>query len=204
MIRTLAILGLLVPSALAAQARPDSLPPRWAAPTRGLLFGVTAFTQGQWQPSGLELGLTHASAGSSRSVYAMIRLGSFSQDQAVLLSQTQGFFTAMLVGVRMPLATLAEVGAEGEPSQYLRLLGVLEAGPELNVNSPLPQGNAMGVVSPLVGIGFGGGAGLAQDFAILVGPSWFIGRTTTVHVQVTLRYQMPLGVPGGGRRRGRR
>jgi hypothetical protein len=200
--------ALLLPAALAAQGVPpaDSTPTPAVPPPvpgTGLTIGVTGFTGGLWQPSGFEIGLVRGlGGGPARSVYAVVRLGSFSQDQAVMFSNTTGFFSALLVGVRVPLATLAAVGAEGEPSQYVRFVGVLEAGGEANARSPLPQGSFMGVVAPLVGLSFGGGEGsVDQNFALLVGPSWWIGSATDAHFQLSLRYQIPLG--GGTRRRGR-
>ncbi len=199
----------LVPAALAAQGVPPAdtaqvpVPPP-PLPATGMTIGVTGFSGGLWQPSGFELGLVHGlGRGTARATYAVVRLGSFSQDQAVLFSNTTGFFTALLVGVRAPLATIAEVGAEGEPSQYVRLVGALEAGGEWNARSPLPQGTFMGLVTPLVGLSFGGGDGrVDQNFALLVGPSWWIGSATDAHFQLSLRYQFPLG--GEGRRRPRR
>lgn len=196
MTRPILVLLLLLPAALAAQVVPDSgipvPPPR---SERGWAVGVTGFTGGDYQPSGLEVGLVRSlGRGRAQNVYGLIRLGSFVQDQSVLIGHTTGFFLSALFGVRTSLATLAEIGAEGEPSQYVRVVGLLEAGPEFNVHSPLPQGRWMALVAPLVGIAFGGGEGrVDQNFAFLLGPSWWIGTTTTGHLQVTLRYQMPLG-----------
>ncbi len=191
--------ALAVPAALAAQDVPpadtaNTAPvPVTPVPANGLILGVTGFTGGLWQPSGFEIGLVHG-LGGARSSYAVLRLGSFSQDQAVLFSNTTGFFAAALFGFRVPLATIAEVGQEGEPSQYIRLVGVLETGGLAAARSPLPQGGSMAIVTPLAGISFGGGGGrIDQNFALLMGPSWWIGSTTDVHFQLSLRYQIPLG-----------
>ncbi len=187
MTRLLALL-LLAPAALLGQQPADTAAAPEPAPTRGLIVGVTGFTGGIWQPSGLEVGILKP-IGSARYAFALVRLGSFVQDQAVIYGSTTGFFTALLAGVRLPLATIAEVGLEQNPSQ-VRFVTSLEGGGEVNFRSPLPQGRAMGLATAMVGISFGaGGQGIEQGFAVLVGPAVFFGKATTTHLQVALRYQ---------------
>ncbi len=182
----LAALSLMVPALLAAQEPRDSLAPLPAR--RGLVVGVTGFTGGTWQPSGLELGVLRP-LGTARYVSAMVRLGSFVQDQAVIYGSTTGFFTAFLVGGRAPLAMIAEVGLGPDPSA-VRIVGAIEAGGEVNFRSPLPQGRAMGIAAALVGLSFGSASDrVEQGFAVLAGPAVFFGQATTTHVQVSLRYQ---------------
>lgn len=176
----LALLALLVPSALAAQQR-------------GYTVGVTGFTGGSWQPSGIEIGLLRAVGGTpGQSVGAMLRVGGFVQDQAVLVGGSTGFFTSVVGIYRRPLVTFAAVGQENDLS-YARLIGVLEAGVSKDFNSPLPQGNVRGTGAALLGVSFGGGGRLDESFAVLAGPAWFVGDATSTHAQVTLRFQSPLG-----------
>ena len=181
----LAALLLIAPALLAAQEPRDSVMP---PARRGLVAGVTGFTGGTWQPSGLEIGVLR-SLGTARYVSAMVRLGSFVQDQAVVYGSTTGFFTAFLVGARAPLAMLAAVGLGPDPSA-VRVVGAIEAGGEVNFRSPLPQGRAMGIAAAMIGLSFGSATGpLEQGFAVLAGPAVFFGQATTNHIQVSLRYQ---------------
>lgn len=187
----LAFVALLAPALLAAQ-EPDTTA-RAAGPGnpgRGIVAGVTGFTGGTWQPSGIELGLLWPlGRGGASTVSLTGRLGSFVQDQAVIYGSTQGFFTALLVGARTTLATIADVGSAENPSA-VRFVGGVEAGGEVNFNSPLPQGSTMAIGAALAGISFGsGGGGIEQGFALLFGPAVFVGKATTTHVQVSLRYQ---------------
>lgn len=187
MTRLLAALLLLVPVALAAQDEPPAAPVREGG---GLMAGVTGFSGGTWQPSGFEVGLLRP-LGRDRAaaLWGAVRLGSFVQDQAVVYGSTTGFFTALLGGARVPLFLLAEVGT-GENPSTVRIIGSVEAGAEANFNSPMPQGDYMGIGAALVGLSFGGGDGrIEQGFAILVGPALFVGRTTSTVLQVSLRYQ---------------
>ncbi len=176
----LAVLALIIPSVLAAQQR-------------GYTVGVTGFTGGNWQPSGVEIGLLRAVGGTpGQTVGAMLRVGGFVQDQAVLVGGSTGFFTSVVGTFRRPLATIASVGQENDLS-YARLVGVLEVGVSKDFNSPLPQGNVRGTGAVLLGLSFGGGGRLDQNFAILAGPAWFVGDATNTHAQVTMRFQSPLG-----------
>jgi hypothetical protein len=180
-----AVTPFLVVAPLRAQVAPgDEDRPR------GLIIGVTGFTGGTWQPSGVEVGLFRpVGQAPGRSLSAMVRLGSFVQDQAVIYGRTTGFFVAGLAGARTPLATLAEVGTGPNPSA-VRFVGVVEVGGNLNFNSPLPQGGSMGVAAALVGIAFSSDAGrVDRGFAFLLGPAGFFGRRSTAHFQLSLRYQ---------------
>jgi hypothetical protein len=188
MIAKLSLLPLLLlPSLLPAQ---DADPLGMRDGNRGVLIGVSGFTGGDWQPSGIDLGLIRGlGRGQGQSVSLAVRLGSFVQDDAVLYGRTTGFFLGAILGLRAPIATIADVGTGPNPSA-IRFVGVLEAGGWKNFNSPLPQGGVMGSVAPLVGISFSSGAGrIDRGFAILVGPAWFIGKVNSGHVQLSLRYQ---------------
>lgn len=184
----LLLLSLLVcPTLLSAQ---DPDPPGTRDNGRGVLVGVTGFTGGDWQPSGIDLGIIRGlGRAPGRSLSLAVRLGSFVQDDAVLYGRTTGFFLGAILGLRTPVVTIADVGTGPNPAA-IRFVGVLEAGGWKNFNSPMPQGGAMGSVAPLVGISFSSGPGrIDRGFAILVGPAWLFGETTTGHVQLSLRYQ---------------
>ena len=191
----LAALLLIAPALLAAQEPRDSVMP---PARRGLVAGVTGFTGGTWQPSGLEIGVLR-SLGTARYVSAMVRLGSFVQDQAVLIGGSQGFFVTALLGVRRPVANLAMVGTDRDPS-WVRLVAAPELGVSAGIDSPLPEGGYWGTGALLFGLSFGGDQRIDENFAILAGPAVFAGKAgANLHVQVSLRYQTS---SGGTRRRG--
>jgi hypothetical protein len=176
----LVMLALLLPSTLAAQQR-------------GYTVGVTGFTGGAWQPSGVEVGLLRSLGSTPGQTFGvLLRVGGFVQDQAVLVGGSTGFFTSVVGVVRRPLATIAAVGSDRDLS-YARLVGVLELGLSKDFNSPLPQGDLRGTGAVLLGISFGGGGRLDENFAILAGPAWFVGDASSTHAQVTLRFQSPVG-----------
>jgi hypothetical protein len=150
----------------------------------------------------VDLGLVRAAGRPGAAVGLLLRLGSFVQDQAVLVGGTQGFFAALFGVYRRPLADLAEVGTVRNPS-YVRLVAVAELGGSLNFNSPLPQGGAHGEAALLLGLSLGGPGRIDDSFALLVGPAWFAGDRTTTHAQVSLRYQSSLGSRGRPRRKPR-
>lgn len=178
---------LLLPSLLTAQ---DADPLGSRDNGRGILIGVTGFTGGDWQPSGVDIGLIRGlGRGEGSSVSLGIRAGSFVQDDGVVYGRTTGFYAGAIVGLRTPLATIADVGTGPNPSA-IRLVAVAEGGGLVTYNSPMPQGGAMGSVAALLGISFSNGPGrIDRGFALLAGPAWFFGKTTTGHVQVSLRYQ---------------
>ena len=193
--RRFLMIAALIPAPLLAQEA-DSVPRPSAVAgplRRGLTFAVTGFTGGQWQPSGVEAGMVRAvGSGSTSWVGASVRLGSFVQDQAVYIGRTTGFFVAALVSARTSLATLAVVGTERNPS-FVRLIGMVEGGVSLNINSPLPQGGSHLETAALFGLSFGGGRGRVEDsFALLVGPAGFFGKQADSHLLVALRYQTAL------------
>lgn len=175
-----ALLAILVPSVLAAQQS-------------GYTFGVTGFTGGDWQPSGVEIGLIRAvGRAPGQSVALMLRVGSFVQDQAVLVGGSTGFFTSVVGAFRRPIATLATVGSERNPA-YVRLVCVAELGVSKDFNSPLPQGALRSTAAALFGFSFGSPGRIDESFAILAGPALFVGDASSSHAQVTMRFQSPLG-----------
>jgi hypothetical protein len=190
---------LMVPSGLAAQREPGPRPEPFyrdtAGPTatRGYSFGIVGYTGGQWQPSGVELGLLwRLSARALTNVGASLTLGSFTQDQAVYLGRSQGFFAAAGLSLRQPVLDLAVVGSERNPA-YIKLETALDAGWSADFNSPLPQGPSDIRAALLGGISFGTGTAMGQTIYIMYGPSALIGRTTTTHGEFVLRFRAPVG-----------
>ena len=174
---------LALPSLLAAQ----ELPTFDAPARRGFSIGVTGFTGGSWQPSGVDVAVVRPfGAPASHGVVSLgARLGSFVQDQAVL--------------IRRPVANLAMVGTDRDPS-WVRLVAAPELGVSAGIDSPLPEGGYWGTGALLFGLSFGGDQRIDENFAILAGPAVFAGKAgANLHVQVSLRYQTS---SGGTRRRG--
>ena len=175
------------------------VPTMVGAQERGYTVGVTGYTGGDWQPSAVEIGLMRAVGGTpGQTAAVMLRLGSFVQDQAVLVGGTTGFFTSVVGVYRRPILTIAAMGSERALS-YARMVGVLELGASKDFNSPLPQGGVRGTGALLIGFSFGGGGRIEESFAILGGPAIFVGDSSSTHAQFTMRFQSPLG---RGRRRG--
>lgn len=153
--------------------------------------GVTTFTRGDYQPSGVEFGYGVRTHGLPVGAVTIgVRAGSFVQNQAVLIGRTQGFFTAAVGSLRFPLTNVAAVGNENDLS-YLKLEFLLEGAAALNFNTPMPQGRTSAVVAPLLVITFGGRGVLDQGFSIVAGPAYFVGAVSEWHTQVSLRFQNP-------------
>lgn len=188
---------IVLPSLLAAQ----ELPTFDARAGRGFSIGVTGFTGGSWQPSGVDVAVLRPfGAPASHGVVSLgARLGSFVQDQAVLIGGSQGFFVTVLLGARRPVANLAMVGTDRDPN-WVRLVAAPELGVSAGIDSPLPEGGYWGTGALLFGLSFGGDQRIDENFAILAGPAVFAGKAgANLHLQVSLRYQTS---SGGTRRRG--
>lgn len=196
MIRHLAALAL-VPAALLAQEPADTTQ-ALAQPRRGWTIGVTGYTGGTWQPSGVDAGLVRkVGERPGRTVAMTMRVGSFTQDQAVLVGRTRGFFAALLGQYRFPLVRLLELGTPERVTGAVRLMGLLETGVSVNFNSPLPQGNYHGLGAVMLGAGVGGDEGVDDSFGFFVGATGlFGGGVSSTHFTASLRYQS-----GFGRRR---
>jgi hypothetical protein len=191
------LVALALPSIVAAQEPPTYA----AAASRGFAIGVTGFTGGNWQPPGVDLALLRpVGAPTGHGVMSLgVRLGSFVQDQAVLIGGSKGFFVTALLGVRRPIANLAMVGTDRDPS-WVRLVAAPELGVSAGIDSPLPEGGYWGTGALLFGLSFGGDQRIDENFAILAGPAVFAGKGgANLHLQVSLRYQTS---SGGTRRRG--
>jgi hypothetical protein len=198
-----ALLALLLalPVTLEAQAGPgDRRPPsrfdeaRDSVPVNARsawVFGVTTFTGGDYQPSGVDAALAFRTSGLPfKAVGIGLRLGSFMQNQAVAIGRSQGYFAAAVANLRRPLVTLATVGSEDNPT-YLKLELILEGVASLAANSPMPQGAVSGIIAPLLAISIGSSGVLDQGQSLVFGPAWFVGEKAEWHLQVGFRFQMP-------------
>jgi len=198
-----ALLALLLalPVTLEAQAGPgDRRPPsrfdeaRDSVPVNARsawVFGVTTFTGGDYQPSGVDAALAFRTSGLPfKAVGIGLRLGSFMQNQAVAIGRSLGYFAAAVANLRRPLVTLATVGSEDNPT-YLKLELILEGVASLAANSPMPQGAVSGIIAPLLAISIGSSGVLDQGQSLVFGPAWFVGEKAEWHLQVGLRFQMP-------------
>ena len=200
-IGTLLAALFVAPAALEAQAGPgDRRPPsrfdeaRDSVPVNARsawVFGVTTFTRGDYQPSGVDATLAFRTQGMPFKAVAIgLRLGSFMQNQAVLIGRTKGYYAAVVANVRRPLVTLATVGSEDYPT-YLKLELILEGVASFAANSPMPQGAVSGILAPLLAVSFGNRGVLDQGLSLVFGPAWFVGEKAEWHLQVGLRFQMP-------------
>ena len=195
---------VLVPATLVAQRGPaggrpgrgfddepqDTLP---STATRGYQFGVTTFAGGIWQPSGVEAQLLFRTDRMPfSSVGVGLRLGSFIQNQAVLIGGTRGFFAAAVANVRLRVATLWMVGSERNPT-FVKLELVPEVVASLNASNPMGQGSTALIGSALLGFTIGGRGPMDQTFLLLAGPAWFGPKAAEVHAQVSMRFTAPIG-----------
>ncbi len=204
--RRIALLALflLVPAMLLAQRGPgggrrgrgyddqpeDTLP---STATRGYQFGVTTFAGGTWQPSGVDAQLLFRTDRMPfSSVGVGLRLGSFIQNQAVLIGGTQGFFAAVVANVRLRLATLWMVGSERNPT-FVKLELVPEAVASVNAHNPMGQGSTALIGSALLGFTIGGRGPMDQTFLLLAGPAWFGPKASQWQTQVSMRFTAPVG-----------
>ena len=118
----------------------------------------------------------------------MVRLGSFI-DQDDLLGRSQGFVAALTVGARSGRATVLELGTERDLTRVTMDL-TLEATGYLATNTPLAVGSPWAAVSLLPGLRFGDAD--ATQFALVIGPTVFIGEETDVRAFIGLRFESPL------------
>ena len=167
----------------------DSLAP---PARRAYGIGILAYTGGTWQPSGFELAvLWRLSEHGSTAVGATLSLGSFVQDQAVLFGQSQGFFVTFGATLRQPLVSIADVGSERNPAS-LKIEASLDAAGTADIHTPLPQGPWGARAALLIGLAFGSADVLGQSVGLFYGPAVLLGRTTTTHGELALRFRMPV------------
>lgn len=153
------------------------------------MVGLAATLGGSWQIEGVDVGLTRrAPAGPMRHWGAMVRLGSFiNQDD--LFGRAQGFVAALTLGVRSGRATILELGDERAGTRVTLDL-TLETTGYLASNSPLAVGSAWGALSLLPGVRMGDPG--ATQFALVFGPTVFVGDTTEVRAFLGIRIESPL------------
>jgi hypothetical protein len=200
-VKRLLCLLLFVPSVMVAQK--DAGPPRrhagifdqdstLPAASRAYSIGILSYTGGAWQPSGLEVSLLwRLSQRATTSVGATISLGSFVQDNAVLLGQSQGFFITLGATVRQPLLNILSVGSERAPG-WVKLESSLDVAGTADIHSPLAQGPWGGRAAAMLGIAFGSADPLGQSVGIFFGPAVLLGRVTATHGEVAFRLRVPL------------
>jgi hypothetical protein len=195
------VLALTLPSGLVAQREPgEGEGPRrpfyedtgGPQARRAYGFGIVGYSGGQWQPSGVEVTLLWPLIRRTRTaVGGWVALGSFVQDQAVLIGRTQGFFAALGATVRQPLATLADIGSERNRAS-IRLEMAADLGWAADFDSPLPQGKWDARAALLAGVAFGSEDPMGQNFAVLFGPAVLMGRVSTTHGEFVLRFSAPI------------
>jgi len=158
----------------------------------GVVGTRVGYTGGVWQPSGIEFAmLWKLGRQASGTAGPWVALGSFTQNNAVYLGRSQGFFAALGATVRQPVVTLAEIGSERHPG-YVRVEVDADVGWSADFNSPLVQGRSDVRAGLLVGISFGSAEALGQSFSLLYGPAALIGAVTTTHGQIAMRFRMPV------------
>lgn len=158
---------------------------------RAWIGGVTTFSRGDYQPSGVDVAYGVRTAGLPvAAVTAGLRVGSFVQNQAVLIGRTQGFFVEAVGTLRRPLVNVLAIGEENNLS-YFRLEFWLEGGFMIAANNPMPQGARSAAVAGLVAASFGGRHALDQAIQIVVGPAYLMGAQNSWHTEVGLRFQNP-------------
>jgi len=199
--KRLVFLLLFAPSALVAQQQPGEGPHQrpglfdqdttLSAARRAYSLGIVSYTGGTWQPSGVEAALLWRLGHSSTAVGATLALGSFVQDQAVLLGESQGFFVTLGATVRQPIVTIASVGSERNPAS-IKLEASLDAAGTADIHSPLPQGPWGARASAMLGLAFGSADALGQSVGLFFGPAVLLGRRTTTHGEVAFRMRMPV------------
>jgi hypothetical protein len=142
-----------------------------------------------WQIEGLDVGyVRRVHGGPIAAVSLAARLGSF-VDEGAIIGGARGFIFGTSIAARTPTANIAELGADTSASR----VGVdltFEATGYAGSNSPLPVGSPWGAVSLLPGLRFGDPNG--TRFALLIGPTVFLGSVTQTRVFLGARVETPL------------
>lgn len=198
----LIIAGLAAPLAAAAQelAGAPAEPAGDSGPRTGWIFSVTGLAGGVWDPTTLEVGLTRAVAAQpGRTVYLAGRLGAFVSDAGFVSQGTYGLILGAVAGYRQPLLQLLEVGLSERNVSYVALTGTLELSANGDIKSPTPD-VAHATAAFLFGLSYGNRAPVDEAFALLFGPLAYIGgRDTDLRLQISMRFQAPIGGRGRGR-----
>jgi hypothetical protein len=156
-------------------------------------LGFAATLGGSWQVEALDIGyMRDVRAGPFRTAAIGGRFGAFI-DEGAVVGGAQGIIAALWVSTRTGLLHITDVGNETNPSIFGLDLTV-EAAVYSGSNSPLPQGSKWGAISILPGLRLGQGPGV--HYAIVLGPTVFIGPVTDVRPFLGLRFDLPLGRKG--------
>jgi len=156
-------------------------------------LGFVATLGSGWQIEGADVGLArHVRFGPFRTIGVGARLAGF-VDEGAIFGGTKGFVSGLSLVARTGRSQLAELG---DPTN-VTTFGVdltFEASGYLAANSPLSVGSQWVAFSVLPGLRFGNPGG--GQFTFIVGPTAFVGRTTSVRALLSLRYDTPLARRG--------
>jgi hypothetical protein len=152
-------------------------------------LGFAGTLGGSWQVEAADFGFGHSiHAGPLRSLSLAARLGAFI-DEGAIIGGTRGFIGGAVLAARTGLLRIGDVGNSTNPSAF----GVdvtVEAVGYGAVHSPLPLGSAWGAVSVLPGLRLGEGSGV--HVSLLVGPTFFFGKSAEVRPFLGLRFELPM------------
>jgi hypothetical protein len=152
-------------------------------------LGLAGTLGGGWQIEALDVGYARTvHAGPVAVLSLTARLGSFI-DEGAIIGGARGFVFGTSLAARTPTATIAELGADTSASQ-IGLDLTVEATGYVGSRSPLPVGSPWGAVSVLPGLRFGDPNG--SRFALLLGPTVFLGDVTQVRTFLGVRIEAPL------------
>lgn len=169
-------------AALAALSNPARAQTAW-----GLGFAATLGSRWQIESGDVHFGRRPAH-GPLGGYSVALRLGGFVDEGAIFFGN-QGFVAALAVNARTPRLEIADIGDETNATGF----GVdvtVEAAGYLASHSPLPQGSRWVGLSVLPGLRVGPRDG--PQWAILVGPTAFVGQETDVRVLLAFRFEAPL------------
>jgi hypothetical protein len=160
-----------------------------AAQSGGVTAGLAWTVGAGWQVEAADVGYARALRAGPLSVLALTaRIGSF-VDQSQIIGGARGVVFGVTVAGRTPTARLANLGSDSSTSE-LGLDMTLEATGYAGSRDPLPVGSPWGAVSALPGLRFGDPNG--AQYALLLGPTVFVGQITQVRPFLGLRFEAPL------------
>ncbi len=192
-----ALLAACAATVPAAAQRPGGIPApdtTVGPPRRGWVFGITGLTGATYNPTGVEAGLVWAlGSATARNVYVAVHFGGYTSETGGLTGGTRGWFLGPVVGYRQNLVTLLSLGSNERDLDFALLTGQLEFSANLDHDAPTPDA-AHGTAAFLLGFSYSDGNAVDEAFALLLGPALFIGgQSTDLRMQVSLRFQSPLG-----------
>ncbi len=159
----------------------------------GVMLGFAGTLGGGWQIEAGDIGYARpVRAGPLRVAWLSARLGSF-KDEGAIIGGARGFVFGLTLGGHTGLWSLAQLGSETSASE----IGVdltVEATGYLGARSPLPVGSSWGAMTILPGLRFGDPDG--AHFALLLGPTFFLGDVGDVRPFLGVRFEAPLARRG--------